>query len=51
MLDDGAHVKAWDPVGTENFKKRSLGDIKYCDTIEETLDGADLCLFSQNGLK
>ena len=43
MLDDGAHVKAWDPVGTENFKKRSLGDIKYCDTIEETLDGADLC--------
>lgn len=43
MLDDGAQVKAWDPVGTENFKKRSLGDIKYCDTIEETLDGADLC--------
>ena len=43
MLDDGAHVKAWDPVGMENFKKRALGDITYCDSIESTLDGADVC--------
>ena len=43
MLDNGAHVKAWDPVGMENFKKRALGDITYCDSIESTLDGADVC--------
>ena len=43
MLDDGAHVKAWDPVGMENFKKRALCDITYCDSIESTLDGADVC--------
>lgn len=43
MLDDGATVKAWDPVGVENFKKQSIGELTYCDTIEDTLDGADLC--------
>ena len=43
ILDDGARVKAWDPVGVENFKKRESGDITYCETIEETLKDADLC--------
>ncbi len=45
LLDDGARVKAWDPVGAGNFKKKldTEGDIEYCDTIEETLRGAELC--------
>lgn len=43
LIDDGANVKAWDPVGCENFKKRVPEGVTYCDTIEETLRGADLC--------
>ncbi len=46
LLDDGAHIKAWDPVGENNFRQRmdKDADIIYCDSIEETLRGADLCL-------
>ena len=43
LLDDGAHVKAWDPVGVLNFKKRVDGNIEYCTDIEKTLEDADLC--------
>lgn len=44
LIDDGAQVVAWDPVGVENFKKRITEGISYCDNIEDTLDGADICL-------
>ena len=43
MLEDGAKVKAWDPVGIPNFKKRFSGEICYCASIEETLNEADIC--------
>ena len=43
MLEDGAKVKAWDPVGVENYKKQYPDEIEYCDTIEKTLDNADIC--------
>ena len=43
MLDDGATVKAWDPVGEENYKKKYPDELQYCDTIEETLKDADIC--------
>ena len=43
MLDDGATVKAWDPVGVENYKKHYPTEIQYCDTIESTLQDADIC--------
>ncbi len=43
LIDDGARVKAWDPVGVPNFKKRVEEDITYCDTIEETVKDADIC--------
>jgi UDPglucose 6-dehydrogenase len=43
MLEDGAHVKAWDPVGVKNFKKLHPDDVTYCDTIEETIKDADVC--------
>ena len=44
LLDDGAKVRAWDPVGTENFKAKIHDDVMYCDSIAEALRNADLCL-------
>lgn len=44
LLDDGARVRAWDPVGVENYKKYYPTQIEYCQTPEETLKDADLCL-------
>lgn len=43
LLEDGARVKAWDPVGTDNFKKRFPHGIIYCQSIEEAVRGADIC--------
>jgi UDPglucose 6-dehydrogenase len=43
MLEDGANVKAWDPVGADNFKKLYPDEITYCNSIEETLQDADVC--------
>ncbi|MCD7880545.1 MAG: UDP-glucose/GDP-mannose dehydrogenase family protein [Clostridiales bacterium] len=44
LLDDGAEISAWDPVGVNNYKRFYPNEITYCDTIEETLRDADLCL-------
>ena len=45
LLEDGANVRIWDPGGEENLKKKiSNKNIQYFSTIEETLEGADLCL-------
>lgn len=43
IIDDGAQIRAWDPVGVENFKKRIPEGIDYYDTIQETLEDADIC--------
>lgn len=43
MLEDGARVKAWDPVGVQNYKKIYPDEIEYCNSIEETLENADIC--------
>ena len=43
MLEDGANIKAWDPVGVNNFKKIHPDDISYCNSIEDTLKDADIC--------
>lgn len=43
MLEDGAVVQVWDPVGMENFKKKFGREIVYCDSIEDALMGTDLC--------
>ncbi len=43
LVDDGANVKAWDPVGVENFKKRVEEGVTYCSTIEETIKDTDIC--------
>lgn len=43
MIEDGANVKAWDPVGMDNFKKIHPETVTYCYSIEETLKEADIC--------
>lgn len=43
LLEDGAHVKAWDPVGADNFRKLFPNEINYCESIEDTLLDADMC--------
>lgn len=43
LLEDGAKVKAWDPVGTDNFKKQFPKELQYCETIEETIQDAAIC--------
>ena len=43
LIEDGAIVKAYDPVGENNFKKLYPTEIKYCDNIEETLKDTDIC--------
>lgn len=46
MLDDGANIKAYDPIGIPNFSKLYPDDsnsIKYCTTIEDALKDADIC--------
>lgn len=44
FLEDGANIRAWDPVGVDNYKKYYPTELTYCDSIEDTLNGADLCL-------
>lgn len=51
MLDDGAKVKAWDPVGVENYKKHFPNEIEYCDTIEKLWRMQIYALFLRNGRK
>ena len=43
LLDDGANIKAYDPIGEKNFKKLYPTEITYCNSVEETLKDADLC--------
>ncbi len=43
LLEDGAGVKAWDPIGMDNFKKIYPDEIKYCNSIEETIKDSDIC--------
>ena len=44
LLDDGAKIKAYDPIGEKNFKKFYPNEITYCKSIEDTLENADICL-------
>ena len=42
LIDEGAEVVAYDPVGIENFKKVFPDEIEYVNTPEETLKDADI---------
>ena len=43
LLEDGAKVKAYDPVAESNYKKLYPTEIEYCKSIEDTLKNADIC--------
>lgn len=49
LLESGANLYAYDPVASDNFKKKypegqiEKGAIQYVQTPEEALDGADIC--------
>ncbi|SFB47560.1 UDPglucose 6-dehydrogenase [Cohnella sp. OV330] len=43
LVEDGAQVRVWDPVGAENFKKSYPTEVEYCDNIEEAIADADIC--------
>lgn len=44
LIDCGAFVKVWDPVAMPAVKKLFPTELLYCNGIDETLAGADLCL-------
>ena len=44
LLDDGAVVKAFDPVAEAEFDRLYPGKIKYCESPEQALEDADLCM-------
>jgi len=43
LLEEGGKVKVWDPVAIKQFKKLYSNEVTYCQTIEETIRGADIC--------
>lgn len=49
LLEQGAQVYAYDPVGRDNFKRRysegkiGQGVMKYVENVEEALKGANVC--------
>ena len=43
FIEEGANIKAYDPVGIENFKKRYSTEITYVNTPQEALKNADVC--------
>lgn len=56
LLEQGAEVYAYDPVGKENFRrlypegKNGQGSIKYVDSINEALEEANVCfIFTEWG--
>lgn len=56
LLEQGAEIYAFDPVGTRNFSLKfpegqyEKGSIKYVDNVEDALDGANVCfIFTEWG--
>lgn len=44
LLEEGAEITAYDPVGIENFKKFYPTQIDYVNTPEEALKDAEVCM-------
>lgn len=43
LLEAGADIYAYDPIGAERFRKRFPEGIQYTKTVEEALQGANVC--------
>ena len=44
LLDEGAHVYAYDPVGLKHLKNIYGDRISFCDDVKDALYNADICL-------
>ncbi len=44
LLEEGAIVKVYDPIGMERFKEQYPTQVKYCKSVEEAIYEAGLCL-------
>lgn len=42
LLEEGAIIRAYDPVGEANFRKLFSDGIKYCSSPEECIEGAEM---------
>ena len=42
FLEDGANIRAWDPVGEARFRQL-YPQLDYCKTIDEAVENADIC--------
>lgn len=47
LIEEGAHVRAWDPIAVSNFSKKLNEDysknIEYFENIDDTIKNADIC--------
>lgn len=43
LLEEGANIKAYDPVGEDNYRKIHPNEIEYTNTPEEALKNSDVC--------
>ncbi len=49
LLEQGADIYAYDPVGADNYRrlypegKNDRGNIRYTDNVEDALEGANVC--------
>ena len=43
LLEEGAKIKAYDPIGEENYKKIYPTEIEYTRTPQQALENADIC--------
>lgn len=43
LLEEGATIRAWDPVAAENCKKHFPNKVCYCTSIADALSNADIC--------
>jgi UDPglucose 6-dehydrogenase len=44
LAEEGAEVRAWDPAAGGNFARLYPGIAMVCETIDKTIEGAELCL-------
>ena len=46
LLDYGVEVKAYDPVGTENFKRSfaAADQVEYFDSVDQAIEGVDVVM-------
>ncbi len=43
LAEEGAAIRAWDPVAAINFDRQYPNTVLICETIDEALHGADIC--------